>query len=903
MSQSTEDDFSHATDSTSSFITEKERKRLNSVLEIDLQQHDIDDPELLAITKLATYICDCPIGSVTLVGKDYNYFLSRVGIKSTGCERINSFCSASIEHDGFFEVADILKDERFVDNYFVKNMIPPPRYYCAYTIKSADGYNIGVICAADKTPGKKMSLAKIESLKTLRDQVMLYLQLKKQNKELKAANLKAEKLSNLKDEFMSNISHDLRTPLNAINGYSEILGRSELNKDQAEAVSIIKNSSEILITLVNDILDLSKINDKKLLLEKIPFNLKKKVKLVYDLLIKKAEQKNIKLEFNFDEKIPKKIIGDKIRINQIIMNLVGNAVKFTEKGYIKINVKLNEESKKNVKVDFSIKDTGIGIEEKKLSKIFERYEQTGTEITRKYGGTGLGLNISKNLVELHVSELKVKSTVGQGSEFYFTITYEKVPENSETYLYSKINKLNTKLNYSNLSDLRLLVCEDNTVNIKLIQRLFQNKVAYLETAENGQIAIDLLKKKTFDVILMDIHMPIMDGIEATKLIRNNLKLTIPVIGFTANNSQQEKEFCLKIGMNEYVNKSFLSNEIFEKISNVLTIKRKTFEDNYYQNTSSNNKKKFENFTNMTRKKISKSVRLVVNSSQIKISKDQKTWKIKNLKKYSDTNLSKDGDKSKFFSSDFEVKNKKKLFSLLNTYSTKNSTHEKLNKTSIINLEKRSRSNFKCENYPKLRKHLCENLHSSIKIKSKSNPKIIIKLKPEEKLKKEVDNQKIEIVKSKVLSNVKNQKFILPTPQFSVTKINSENLTIANNNSTKTSIEPQDHVDLKNLKEFSNDDDDFEKELIMEFLRSTPLDLKNLQISLNIKNSKDVKFWIHKIKSPLKMFGLTIILNHLEKLNKLCDSDINDCSAVNLLNTIMDNMKLIQKELNDMIKKT
>jgi signal transduction histidine kinase len=462
---------SQNSDVTTESWQEMEKRRLSDVLEYDMRNHDIDDPGLLAITKLATYICGTPMGFVTLVGQNYVDVLSRVGCDYTGVMRLNSFCTYAIQEDGFFEVEDVSKDSRFNENYYVKTQKTPPQYYGAWPIKSVDGNNLGTLCVVDTKPGK-LNDDQIEALKTLREQVTVHLQLRKQNKELMAAKLKAEKLSRAMDEFISNMSHELRTPLNAINGYAHILNKTILTKEQEEAVEIIKNSSDILITLVNDILDFSKINCEKLKLEKIPFKLEKTVKLVYDLLLNKADQKNIILELVYDKNIPKQIMGDKIRINQILINLAGNAIKFTDKGSVKIQVKMKEETKDDISIDFLVKDTGIGINKNNLETIFERFEQAESETCRKYGGSGLGLNISKNLVELHGGKLKVRSVVGEGSEFYFTIKYAKVSESDKI----KNFKLRSKLNLSNITDLKLLVCEDNLINIKLIKKKFENKV-------------------------------------------------------------------------------------------------------------------------------------------------------------------------------------------------------------------------------------------------------------------------------------------------------------------------------------------------------------------------------------------------------------------------------------------
>jgi signal transduction histidine kinase/CheY-like chemotaxis protein len=605
LRSTTEDEQTINTDCSSSSFELKEKARLSNLLEFDLSDHDIDQNTLNPITTLAALICEMPLSFVTWVGSKHVDFLSRDGCKLLGTCRENSFCHLAIQQDDLFEIEDSTKDPRFAENEFVKGQQTPLTYYAGYPLKSGNGYNLGSLCVCDWNPNKLNDKQRL-TLKTLAQQVVAQLELKKQNKKLFEANQRAEMHAKAKDEFVSNVSHELRTPLNAINGYANILSKSMLDSQQVEAVSIIKNSSEILITLVNDILDFSKIKSEKLQLEKIPFDLKTTIRLVYDLLLNKAIEKNISLDIIYDDRIPKTLLGDKIRINQIIMNLAGNAIKFTQQGKVTIEVKLNldgsmleninsdlnnsetryssiknlNSASKGVLVDFCIKDTGIGIPQDKINTIFERFEQAGTEITRKFGGTGLGLNISKNLVELHGGKLQVKSVYEEGSEFYFTIYYDVEEDKllfEEQKLISDLRKLNEEY-FSKLAKLRVLVCEDNSVNIKLIKHLFKNKITYLEVAENGLIGIDILKTKPFDVILMDLQMPVMDGIEASKYIRNVLKSKIPIIGFTANCSQEEKELCLKSGMNDYITKTFVNNDIYKKLAEITSISKDYLED-------------------------------------------------------------------------------------------------------------------------------------------------------------------------------------------------------------------------------------------------------------------------------------------------------------------------------------
>jgi signal transduction histidine kinase/CheY-like chemotaxis protein/HPt (histidine-containing phosphotransfer) domain-containing protein len=776
-----------------------EEERIKEITKYELNNLEIDDPALLAINKLAAYICDTPISKVSIVNMDYCKFISREGSELETTVRKNSFCHYAVSQDTFFEVEDILKDERFVDNAFVKDNPKPPMYYAAWPLKSPGGSNFGVLFVVDFVP-RKLLPKQIEALRILRDQVLIQFIIKMQNKELSALNIKAEKLSKVKDEFISNISHEIRTPLNAINGYAHLLAKTSLNNEQTEAVEIIKSSSEILITLVNDILDFSKINSEKLKLEKIPFDLKKTIRLVYDLLRKKIQQKKINFEMKFDEKIPNKILGDEIRINQIIMNLAGNALKFTDKGSISINVNISNETEENIRLDFSVRDTGIGITEEKLKTIFERFEQAGTEITRKFGGTGLGLNISKNLVELHGGELKVKSKLGEGSEFYFSILYDKLKQD-KSFENEKLEKSKLSVDSNLLKNQRIMICEDNSVNIKLIKHYFKNKVKYLEIAENGQQAIEKLNVTRFDMILMDIHMPVMDGYEATKYIRNTMKLSLPIIGFTVNNSEDEREKCLSIGMNDYVNKNFTTDEILEKLTKILTLNKKCDEIASVHEFNVKEKVIFKNFKS-------------ISPTKTKRNKLQLNFLKKNTIKF-------------------------KSYQNLPMLRNMNKENSDLN---IIKIDATKPSKFSGSIGPILKT---------------------------EKVNKEVIPSK-NLLKSKECFEINQQQQL-------------------------------DHVNLKNIQDFSGNDKIFEKELIHHFLEKFPKDLGNLLYNFTSRNYKEVDFYIHKIKSPLVMFGLKNIISQLEEVKLLCNQDYIYKLALDKLTNVENNLKIINKELHDLLE--
>jgi CheY-like chemotaxis protein/HPt (histidine-containing phosphotransfer) domain-containing protein len=544
------------------------------------------------------------------------------------------------------------------------------------------------------------------------------------------------------------------------------------------------------------------------------------------------------------------------------MNLVGNAIKFTEEGAVTIELKIIKETDLFVTIFFSVKDTGMGIPQNKLETIFERFEQAGKDISRKFGGSGLGLNISKNLVELQGGKLEVNSQVGKGSEFYFTISYEKVSESFEKNEEMNEKNKKSKFKFSNLNSLKLLVCEDNLVNVKLIQRLFDNKVASLEIAENGLMGIKLLKRKTFDVVLMDIHMPVMDGIESTKYIRNNLKLKIPIVGFSANNSVKDREICIKAGMNDCINKSFVSDEIYEKLLKIILTKKKFEEDVNPNQTKMTFKKR------TCKKPSSKSVGLP-SLNLLKMIGEHKIFE------EFITNKNLNSHQKKLFKKKMTLQNES--ISFVN----KNKINENCEELEIKKLKQNLRK--KCSNkrlsYSNLSDTMKEDHSTSIVEESKS-----------------VNNSR-----NKSRSTIKNKRKI-KLPDFKDKEnINPNDKEITNLEEIINFIDMTDHVNLEQLKEFSGDDETFEKELIKEFITNFPKDFQNLANDFYNKKMKETKFWIHKIKSPLRMLGLSKILEQLEKLNKLCEHKIDSKLAQKLFTNVDNNLKLVYKELNELVQ--
>ena len=400
------------------------------------------------------------------------------------------------------------------------------------------------------------------------------------------ATQKAEESTKLKDAFLANMSHEIRTPMNAIIGFSDLLFKRKLGDQEKEYVKIIKSAGENLLTIIDDILDISKIEAGMLTFEENHFSIKEAFKSLHVMLMEKAKEKNIELLFSCDEDVPDVLFGDQMRLTQILINITGNAIKFTEKGKVHVHAKVHKQTaasrndtrpntsserevgQKNTLIEFSVKDTGIGISQNKLEYIFERFRQAESHTTREYGGTGLGLSIAKELVELQKGTFSVKSELKKGSVFSFCIPYKKSVE-----VLGAQEIIAKKCNVQDLSKLKILLVEDNQLNVKLMLSLFSENNLKLEVAENGSVCIEKLKKVGFDIILMDMEMPVMNGYEATAIIRKEMKYNIPIIAMTAHAMAGERERCLSLGMNDYISKPINANLLFEKMYH-LTAKMK-----------------------------------------------------------------------------------------------------------------------------------------------------------------------------------------------------------------------------------------------------------------------------------------------------------------------------------------
>ncbi|MBC7382561.1 MAG: PAS domain S-box protein, partial [Bacteroidia bacterium] len=501
-----------------------------------------------------------PLFTISTAGKitDMNHASVNItGIsreKSIGTDFFAYFTEPEKAREGYQEVFA----KGFVADYplTIRDRMLTDVLFNGSVYKDEQGNVLGVVVVArDITDQKRIALELTEA-KVAAEQATALAEEAKSKAE--NATIIAEDAMKAKQQFLSNMSHEIRTPMNAIIGFTKVVLKTELSVKQKEYLSAIKMSGDALIVLINDILDLAKVNAGKMTFEQTPFKMSLSISAMLHLFETKIQEKNLDLVIEYDDKIPEVLVGDPVRLHQIILNLVSNAVKFTSKGKIKVSVHLLNEDENQATIEFAVTDTGIGIADAEIDKIFESFQQASSGTSRVFGGTGLGLAIVKQLVEPQGGSIRVTSKIGEGSTFSFILSFQKTEAEAEAE--DGFVELDTEIKF-----IKVLVVEDIALNQLLMETLLDDFGFERDIAENGKIAVEMLDKKSYDIILMDLQMPVMNGFEATEYIRNKMNSKIPIIALTADVTTVDLAKCRSVGMNDYIAKPIDERLLYSKI--------------------------------------------------------------------------------------------------------------------------------------------------------------------------------------------------------------------------------------------------------------------------------------------------------------------------------------------------
>lgn len=438
----------------------------------------------------------------------------------------------------------------------LERLLNPSHLLAEYTLRKRSSKTVQVEIATIQTEYKGLAATLIFA-RDISD--------RKERQELISAKKAAEEALTLKRKFISNISHEIRTPMNGVMGLTDLLLKTPINDEQRDYLNAIRKSSEMMVVIINDILDFEKLQAGKMELELVPMKIDEIIDSVIELQLPSASGKRILVEKTYAPAIKGHHMGDPVRLNQILTNLISNAIKFTEKGKVSVHCSIREEQGEQQFIEFKVTDTGIGISKDKLSVIFESFTQASSNTSRKYGGTGLGLTIAKELVERHGGHISVESEISQGTTFTVVIPYKKAKADQVP----KKDSQSVSFDKTSLNGLRVLLAEDNPINLLIAKKVMLDLGLVVDTAENGRVALDKLQQQRYDLFVTDIQMPEMDGLTASSTIRKKFPpplSEIPILALTAYASKDELDECLRAGVNETLTKPFKAEKLYEKIA-------------------------------------------------------------------------------------------------------------------------------------------------------------------------------------------------------------------------------------------------------------------------------------------------------------------------------------------------
>lgn len=519
------------------------------------------------ITSLVCKLLDVPISLVSLVDENRQWFKSACGIDAQETPRDMAFCSHAIWNNEPLVILDTHEDDRFCGNPLVTGE-PYIRFYAGAPLITSNGYRLGTLCAIDMNPHAGLSDKDVATLQHLSEVIVDEI-------ELHYSNIQLESLSQTKSNFLATMSHEIRTPMNGIIGMTSMLKKSSLDEKQSKFVDIIDKSAAALLEIINDILDLSKIEAGKMELEYRSLDIVQIAKDCLDVVSTSANDKGIDLSLIYDDTMPCFAMGDAVRIRQVMLNLLSNAVKFTDLGEITVEIRLMPDAKKDKRhYEIRVSDTGIGIPEEKQELIFNKFDQADMSATRKFGGTGLGLAICQNLCHMMHGDIFVKSVFGEGSTFVVRIWLDHDEAHKEvTHPFKKADETYKTIHAAQMavqtSEAPLLLVEDHPVNCEVFLEMLKDTGQEIVVAHSGKEALELVKNQSFSLIFMDCTMPEMDGMETTRKMReqdNPALKSIPIIALTARAMQGDEDKCLEAGMNDYMSKPITQEQLFSKIN-------------------------------------------------------------------------------------------------------------------------------------------------------------------------------------------------------------------------------------------------------------------------------------------------------------------------------------------------
>ncbi|NER79642.1 MAG: response regulator [Leptolyngbya sp. SIO1D8] len=552
-------------------IPEEESDRIADLLRYDIldtaAEKSFDD-----LTQIASYICQAPVSLISLVDTYRQWFKSKVGLEASETPRDLAFCGYTILDDELFIVRDATTDERVKDNQLVLDD-PKIRFYAGYPLVSPRGFRLGSLCVIDFIP-RDLSASQLASLKALANQVILLLEAQLNEKliadyteSLKLSKQQAEQANRAKSLFLATISHEIRTPLNGVIGMLQLLSESALAIQESELIQTAKASASTLLSIVNDVLDFSKIESGKTELNLQAANLASVLEDIRLVLLSKATEKQLQFECIYDPEIPEFLVIDADRIRQVLLNLCSNAIKFTPpQGTVTITLKLDSLTETTAGIEVLVTDTGMGIPVEQQQHILEPFAQASPETAMQHGGTGLGLAITNRLLKLMGTQLSVDSSPNQGTCFSFTL---ECPIANRPLQASQVAEPNQPL--------RILVAEDHPINQKVIVAVLQRRGHDVTVVGNGLEAVQQYQTAPFDLILLDLQMPVMGGEAAALEIRQLAETSghdVPIVALTAHAFTEFKERVMSC-MDGYLSKPISLEDLDNVIASVVKLKSST----------------------------------------------------------------------------------------------------------------------------------------------------------------------------------------------------------------------------------------------------------------------------------------------------------------------------------------